>query len=660
MCGICGVYNFNNNESKIEKSLLISMRDTMIHRGPDDAGIYISDDKKLGLGHRRLSIIDLSKKGHQPMSNEDGTIWIVFNGEIYNYIELRPLFEEKGHNFFSSTDTEVVIHAYEEYGEKCLDLFEGMFAFAIWDCKKNLLLLVRDRIGIKPLYYYYDHKKIIFGSEIKAILAHPEMNKHIDEEALYHLLTFLTTPAPFTLFKGIKKLPPSHYLKFNNDGKCQKVQYWDAIVQNKDKQKSIKFYTKEIRRLLRESIKKRMRSDVPFGVFLSGGLDSSLNVALMDQLTDLPIETFTVGFKGLPNYDESDYTRQISRKFKTKHHEVTIDHSDLIKILPKIIHHQDEPIADPVCIPLYYVSKLLRKNKVIVVQVGEGSDELFCGYNNYMHYINTNKYWRFYRAMPKNIKKALYPFLYCALKCVGLFLQRKGYEKHLDYLLLSLERALKDRELFWGGAISFWESRKKNILSQSARERFKQFDSFKIVKEYFDIISKKKSKLDFLEKMIYLELKNRLPELLLMRVDKITMSTSNEARVPFLDHRLVELSMQIPSNFKIKGGEPKYILKKAAEGLIPKNIIYRKKQGFDAPIKEWFTNELNPILENIIMNSSIRKLDYFNYNYIRKMIEKHKNKKFDYSTELWMLLNLSLWYDYWIENTDIEKKFNLI
>jgi len=659
MCGICGIFYFKDSESEVKNSIITSMRDTMIHRGPDDADIYISGDKKVGLGHRRLSIIDLSKKGRQPMCNEDGTIWVVFNGEIYNYKELRLFLCKKGHKFISHTDTEVVIHSYEEFGEKCLDLFEGMFAFAIWDSKKNIMFLVRDRIGIKPLYYFFDQNKIIFASEIKAILAYPGIERLINEEALYHLLTFLTTPPPMTLFKGIKKLSPGCYMICKNNGKCNIVQYWDPIIKNEDKNRSQEFYIQKIRELLKESIYKRMRSDVPFGVFLSGGIDSSLNVALMSQLTDLPIETFNVAFKGFSNYDESNYARQIAKKFKTIHHEIIIDHEDLKKFLPKLIYHQDEPISDPVCVPLYYISDLLRKNNVIVVQVGEGSDEQFCGYNNYMNYIKTYKYWHIYNFLPRPVKKALYPLLRSLLQVASYYFSKRGYKKHIDYLIQSLYRAINDCELFWGGAISFWEPYKKKLLTQESRQKFRDYDSFHIIKENIDRIKKEKPEADFLERMIYLEFKIRLPELLLMRVDKITMSTSNEARVPFLDHRLVELSMQIPSYLKIKNGIPKYILKKAAEGLIPNNIIYRKKQGFDAPVKEWFMKELKDVMENILMNSTIRNKGYFDYKYIKKLIDQHEKKKFDFSSELWMLLNLSLWYDYWIEKVDIEKKYGL-
>jgi len=638
MCGICGVFNYANDGS-IEEDIIIKMRDTMVHRGPDDKGVFISSNGSVGLGHRRLSIIDLSASGRQPLSNEDGTVWVVYNGEIYNYQELMIELKEKGHEFKSRTDSEVLVHLYEEYGKSLVKKLRGMFAFAIWDSKKGQLFLARDRIGIKPLYYAMQNGCFIFASEIKAILEHPNIQKDVDEEAFYHYLTFVVTPAPLTLFKGIKKMAPGHLLEIDANGIVEEEWYWDEldfITDNSTKAQPEEFYTKRIMELLRESIKDRMISDVPFGVFLSGGIDSSTNVALMAELMNRPVDTFSVGFKGQEQYNEFVYAREISKKFGTNHHEIMIGHQDLVDYVPQLIYHQDEPIADPVCIPLYYVSKLARDNGTIVVQVGEGSDEIFSGYESYFKIYNFYKNrWRYYELLPSILRKCIYSIL-------APWFEKKKKFGALDYL----QRASLDRGVFWGGAIAFSEPQKETLLSETFKKRMANIDSFEVVNEYLGKLDAVGIGIDQLVKMIYLELKIRLPELLLMRVDKVSMSTSIEARVPFLDHRLVEFAMSIPTEMKIKG-EPKYILKKSVEGLIPDHIIYRKKQGFGAPIGEWFQGELEEYATDAILNSKIKERGFFNYDYIRQILDWHRGGKDDYSFYLWNLFNVSCWYDQW-------------
>ena len=389
MCGIVGIFKFREGGVEITEPLLQRMRDTMVHRGPDGAGMWRSPDGRVGLAHRRLSIIDLSEAGAQPMASADGALWIVYNGEVYNHAELRTELEAEGYRYRSRTDTETVLYAYDRWGLECVHRFQGMFAFGLWDVRKRRLWLVRDRIGIKPLYYTFAGSQVLFASEIKALLEHPQVSRDVDSTALYHYMTLYTTPAPLTMFKGIYKLPAGHAMVVEEGRDPRVYQYWDPIVPRERFERTFRgsgepsmetYCTKEIRRLLAESIEKRMMSDVPFGVFLSGGVDSSTNVALMARLMDRPVDTFTVAFKNNPQYNELEYARRIAREFKTNHHEVLIDESDLLEYLPDLIYHQDEPIADPVCVPLYYVSKLARDNGTIVVQVGEGSDEQFCGY----------------------------------------------------------------------------------------------------------------------------------------------------------------------------------------------------------------------------------------------------------------------------------------
>jgi asparagine synthase (glutamine-hydrolysing) len=656
MCGICGVFNYGNSAQTFDEALLIRMSDTITHRGPDDSGTFISPNKRAGFGFRRLSIVDLSPAGHQPMFSQDRSVAIVFNGEIYNHEVLRKEFERKGCRYRSRSDTESIINAYQEYGLDFVHKLLGMFAIAIWDEKSQRLVLARDRIGIKPLYYTFANGNFIFGSEIKAILQHPAVHREFNQEALDAYLTFLISPAPMTMFKNIYKLEPGHFMVIGKDGDIRKEQYWDPVPIGrqpsidldgtpishsklleggppKDEQSCID----SIQRLLKQSVKDRMMSDVPFGVFLSGGIDSSTNVALMAELMDRPVDTFSVGFRDLEKYNELGYARQIAKEFRTNHHEVSIDQRMAFDFLPKLIYHQDEPLADPVCIPLYFVSKLARDNGTIVIQVGEGSDEQFAGYPAYLRELRFYQWlWRPYQLMPRFARSAIFGI-------ASAVLQRKHKLLQLDYI----RKATEGDELFWGGVNIFTETHKSLLFDghrevQAARAR-------DLAARWHEAILERDPNADYLKRMIYLEFKNRLPELLLMRVDKVSMATSVEARVPFLDHRLVEYSMTIPKKFKVKGGEPKYILKKAVEGLIPHNIIYRKKQGFAAPVNEWLRSEWFNFMETKILNSGLMKRDLLRGDFVKTMIHNHRNRTRDEGMPLWALLNLALWYDYWIE-----------
>jgi len=659
MCGICGIYNVGNSQ-EVSRELLGKMTDILLHRGPDDRGWYRSRNKTVGLGNRRLAIVDLSPAGHQPMSNADGSVWITYNGEIYNHLQIRRSLEEKGYSYRSRTDTETILHAYEEYGINCVHKLLGMFAFAIWDEEQQSLFLARDRIGIKPLYYTFVKGSFIFSSEIKAILEHPAVERDVNEEGLYHYLTFLITPAPMTMFKGINKLEAGHYLIVDKNGNVTNEQYWDCVELTGEQptidangvpvsrqsaadtqQLTEDSCIQTLRALLKESIKDRMMSDVPFGVFLSGGMDSSTNVALMAELMDRPVDTFSVGFRDLEKYNELGYARQIAKLFKTNHHEIIIDYKDALDFIPKLIYHQDEPLADPVCIPLYFVSKLARDNGTIVIQVGEGSDEQFAGYNWMLRELRFyNSVWKYYTALPQFAKKGFY-------KVAAPLFEKQHWYLPLEYV----RKASFGDELFWGGAINFTETHKQHLLNGWFRD--KGLNSHLIAKKYHDMLLVKDPDVDYLKRMIYLEFKNRLPELLLMRVDKVSMATSVEARVPFLDHRIVEFSMRIPLQLKIKNGTTKYVLKKAVEGIIPNEIIYRKKQGFATPVNEWLRNQLANYAYDKLFNSEIRKRGYFNYDFIKRLYDNHKEGKRNEGQNLWNLMNLNLWYDYWIEGKSI-------
>jgi len=641
MCGICGIWEYGASEGRIDLSLVERMRDEMRHRGPDDEGASLFDGGRLGLGFRRLSIIDLSAAGNQPMRGCDGKqVWIVFNGEIYNHAQLRQGLEQRGHQYASRTDTETILHLYEERGLDFVNEIEGDFAIALWDAERGQLVLARDRVGVKPLYFHSQDGRFIFASEIKAILQHPAVTPEIDEESLYHYLTFLTTPAPRTLFRNIQKLPAGHMLVVKRDGATEITQYWDALPNRAPHDRTEAEHQEEILRLLRDSIRKRMMSDVPFGVFLSGGVDSSANVALMSELMSQPVRTYTVGFKDSEELNELQSARAVAERFSTDHHEVIIGQEDMQKFLPDLIFHQDEPLADPVCVPLYYVSRLARDTGTIVVQVGEGADEIFAGYDWFRKYVRINDlFWQQAEKLPLSLRHSL--------AAMAKPLMEASFSKRTA---IELTRRLGAGEpLFWGGAIVFDEEFKRRLLSSETSAEVEGLSSYEAVKGHLDHVARVRPDSDFAARMSYLELKLRLPELLLMRVDKMTMATSVEARVPFLDHHLVEYAMSLPVDLKIQGTSGKHILKRALEMVLPSDLLYRPKRGFGAPIREWFRGAGSEVLSGHIMNSSMRKRGLLNYEFIARLLGEHRRGARDWSFHLWALLNVSLWYDRWID-----------
>jgi asparagine synthase (glutamine-hydrolysing) len=634
MCGIVGVYSYDRPGSPLEPAALVRMRDSMAHRGPDDAGLYLSPDGRLGLGHRRLSILDLSALGHQPMASPDGRYWIVFNGEIYNFRELRPDLEARGHRFRSQSDTEVLLALYAEYGPAMLGKLRGMFALAIWDSRTERLWLARDRIGIKPLYYTARDGRFLFASEIKALLEFPGIPREVHLPGLYHFLSFLTTPAPDTLFEGIRKLPAGHTLTVERDGTLREEEWWDVFqgltpVATGDPGE----IAERVRHLLRESVRYRMVSDVPFGVFLSGGIDSSTNVALMAELMDRPVETFSIGFSGEERYNEFSWARQVAERFGTNHHEVRIGVQDLIDFLPGLIHHQDEPIADPVCVPVYFVSKLAKRHGVTVCQVGEGSDELFCGYPLWGWFLRVGAWDRAFRLLPRPARR-LFPR---GLELLG---RGDGYPHEC------LRRRAEGEVLFWSGAEAFFEPRKRELLAPWLLERLQGLSSHQVVEGYHRRYLERAPTRDLLTWMGYMDLKLRLPELLLMRVDKMTMATAVEARVPFLDHEFVQLAMSLPQEVKVREGELKHILKRAVTGIIPDEIIRRRKQGFGVPVAEWFLKELGPVVRSALQGFAAEQ-PYFRPEAVDRLLGQGN------ATLSWFLFNFVLWHRHWIEGRSL-------
>lgn len=642
MCGITGVWEYGASDGRVDLPLVEAMRDTMPHRGPDDTGSHIFDDGRGGLGFRRLSIIDLSSAGHQPMRGcESRNIWIVFNGEIYNHMDLRADLEKNGHIYASKTDSETIIHLYEELGPDFVNEIDGDFGIALWDEEREQLSLYRDRLGVKPLYYCIKDGRIIFGSEIKAILAHPAIERDIDENALSDYLTFLTTPAPQTLFKDVQKLPAGCRLIINRKGDVRIEQYWDALPPVDFPARTEAEHMEEILRLLRASIKKRMMADVPFGVFLSGGVDSSANVALMAELMDRPVDTYTVGFHDREHLNEIEQARRIAEIYQTNHHEVMIGDREFNDFLPKLVFHQDEPIADPVCVPLYYVSRLARDSGTTVVQVGEGADEIFSGYDKYVTNLRMyENFWRYAARLPASVRRV-------GGGSLRKLLQATGKKKFAVELVRRLEHG---EAMFWGGAVVYDESVKPSLLSPQLKARTNGHSSYATVQRYLDHIAAERPGSDYLSRMTYLELKLRLPELLLMRVDKITMATSVEARVPFLDHHLVQYAMGLPRGLKVQGKTGKHILKRSLESILPHDLLYSRKRGFGAPIREWFRTADGEAHGERLLSSALRKRDYFDYDFVARMLAEHQSGKYDWSFHLWALVNLSLWYEHWIDN----------
>lgn len=607
----------------------------MVHRGPDDHGAYLAPDHSVGLGFRRLSIIDLSG-GHQPMSNEDGSVWIVFNGEIYNHWALRKELEKKGHRYSTLSDTETIIHLYEEFGSECVHKLRGMFAFAIWDEGRRRLFVARDRIGIKPLYFSQKAGRFVFASEIKALLELPWMNRKVNYHALPGYLSFASVPAPETMFKGISKLAPGHRLLISKDGKVQEERYWSPIPHKMPRLRlNEKKWIASVRDAFEESIRLRMMSDVPFGVFLSGGLDSSLNVALMSRMMDRPVDTFSVSIKGDGDSDELDYARFAAAHFRANYHQVVIDENDFLRFLPQMAYFQDEPIADPVCVPLCYVSELARQNGTIVVQVGEGADELFGGYGHYLRYLNTYWMWKSVAKAPKIIRTGL-----------------MGVGRHLLNPTRSemMRRAVEGEPFFWGTVTAFKELEMAGMLGN----RHDKKAVLSIIKGFYRDYYEHGNGSGLLNEIAYVELRHRLPELLLMRVDKMTMAASVEARVPFLDHELVRLALSIPDNLKCHNGQTKYLLKAVARGLLPDEIIDRPKRGFCGSPSNMVTAGLIAAMRRLLENN--RDLnDLLDWSIFNHLALTYGTNAGSTGIQIWVLLNLALWYSVWIQEIDLEQ-----
>jgi asparagine synthase (glutamine-hydrolysing) len=631
MCGICGKFFFDKNKS-VSPDLVSRMAHVMDYRGPDDEGFYISGS--VGLGHRRLSIIDLNT-GKQPICNENRNIWIVFNGEIYNYLDLRSELTAKGHVFRTRTDTEVIVHAYEEYKEDCISKLRGMFAFAIWDERSETLFLARDRVGIKPLYYWIGNDSLVFASEIKSILQDRSIPREIDDRVIDRFLTYYYTPGSQTLIKGIRKLEPGNYLVLK-EGAWRTVQYWDLDFSSVAEDQTFENAKEALLDLLKDSVKLHMISDVPVGFLLSGGVDSTAMLSLSLGETDKDLSTFTIGFNGENFADERVYARLAAKKFGTKHYEMTIKAQDFVDFLPKYIWHMEEPVCEPPAIALYYITKL-AKDHVKVLISGEGGDEAFAGYQNYRNLV-----WL------ERIKKVTRPFngtlsaLFDRLDGNGLL---KRFKKYSPLLPVPLERYYYSRT---SNPFKCFNKEFKNLYSPEFGNRVDKRYSIQPTRK---LLENPKSR-DNLSRMLYVDTKTYLPDDLLIKADKMTMANSVELRVPLLDHKVLEFAAGLPSAYKLRGLTTKFILKSTFRNFIPKEIIKRKKTGFPVPYETWMRKDLRAFVEDTLLSHKAIERGYFNRRWIEKMLLMNLNGG-DYSKEVFSLLTLELW-----QREFIDKQFH--
>jgi len=633
MCGICGLV-LPPASGLPDEANLKAMAQTLIHRGPDDEGYFLKPG--VGLAARRLSIIDVAG-GHQPLSNETATVWVAQNGEIYNFLDIRADLEKRGHTFRTRSDTEVIAHSYEEWGLDCLSRFRGMFAFALWDEPKKRLILARDRLGVKPLYYtLLPDGSLIFGSEIKAILIYPQVPRELDLEALDFYLTLEYIPAPYSIFKGIKKLPAAHFLVYEA-GKLSLSPYWRLDTEElrvRAKELSPPQAMDQLYELLRESVRLRLISDVPLGAFLSGGIDSSSIVGLMRQLGAEPLRTFSIGFKEA-SYDELAYARKVADRFRTQHEEFILE-PQALELTEKLLYHLDEPLADFSIFPTYLVAKMAR-SRVTVALSGDGGDELFGGYEPYQ----AQKIARWPLVTPVGrLASPLLNFFPPAEK-------KKGFWNKLQRFSWGLTFPPNLRHFRW---MMFLGDQDKENLYGEAWQQESKITAPLWEREPFASLFKEMKGLDPISAELYLDLKTYLPDDIMVKVDRMSMATSLEAREPLLDHRLVEFVFSLPGTWKVHGLKTKWIFKKTMERLLPPENIYRPKEGFSIPIKLWLRQELRSLLLDKLNDQRLRKEGLFSAEVVNQLVHDHLSGRKNYSHQLWALLVFEMWREKYLPN----------
>jgi asparagine synthase (glutamine-hydrolysing) len=641
MCGICGWFAFTPDRP-LDPALATRMNNTLAHRGPDDAGVVTFDQAALAM--RRLSIIDLAT-GHQPIANEGETCWVVFNGEIYNYRDLRRQLETHGYYFHTRSDTEVVLHAYEEWGQDCVRHLRGMFAIAIYDRRAphangnetdnghaptggGRLFLARDRVGKKPLYYYHDDAHLLFASEIKALLVHPHVPRRVNHYAIPLYLTYGYVPAPLTMFEGIYELPPGHTLTVS-DGKIAIDPYWDVANLHTDAEAlSEQDYSHRLEELFEEAVRIRLMSDVPLGAFLSGGLDSTAIVACMTRLMDQPVKTFAIGFTDEPSFNELEYARLAARTYRTDHHEFMVQ-PNAVDLVRGLVWHYDQPFADSSAIPTYLVAKLTREH-VTVALTGDGGDELFAGYERFAAARLAETYSR----APQFLRTAL-------LRLLSTFPESTSYYSPVRRMRRFIEHAplpLAQRYLSWVGI--FHNGFLPELLRGSV-----DVDPVSHFTSYFHQVQGA----DLISQLLTVNAKTYLPGDLLVKADRMSMANSLEARSPFLDHELLEFAARIPSRLKLKGLTTKYIFKKAMKNLVPHEILHRKKHGFGVPVGRWFRTSLKDYVREVLLSPEALRRGYFREEAVRQLLDEHQAGKRDHSHRLWALLTFEVWHQVFLD-----------
>ncbi|SDD92458.1 asparagine synthase (glutamine-hydrolysing) [Pricia antarctica] len=614
MCGICGKFYFDPGRSVLQEDVH-KMAKLITHRGPDDSGYYIKGN--IGFGFRRLSIIDLYT-GHQPLSNEDGTVWIVLNGEIYNHLELREQLITKGHKFSTKTDTETIVHLFEEYGSKCVQHLRGMFAFAIWDEKNKKLFCARDRFGIKPFFYHNNEEGFVFGSEIKCVLSQTKSSSTLSIPMLDQYLTYGYSSEEGTIYQNIKKLRPGHTLEIEHDGKVKVNRYWD-IHYTPDYNKTEEEWCKLIDDKLSESVKVHLMSDVPLGAFLSGGVDSSAIVALMSKNSNAPVKTFSIGFKEA-EFNELKYAREVAKMYNTEHYEQIVE-PESVALLPDLVDIYDEPFSDASAIPTYFVSKFAREN-VTVVLSGDGGDELFAGYNRYQRMMNM----RNFNILPEGVSKNFWGGLH---KMIPNSVKGKGATYYLS----------KPKDSFPAFHSIWHQAEREKLFKKELWEDIKQSPAELSRIESFT----NSGSTDFLFNMQKMDMQRYMVDDVLTKVDRASMQNSLEVRVPILDHEFAELTATIPSELKLKGNIKKYIFKEAMKKHLPESIISHKKMGFSLPLKAWFKDDLKEYVNDRLIGTKGPLYDYLEPAYVNKIVNEHNNGMRDFNDKIWSLLFLDQW-----------------
>ncbi len=626
MCGINGIALSSRSRRTIDVAVLERMRDIITHRGPDDEGIFI--DGSVGLGHRRLSIVDVAA-GHQPMTNEDGTLHITYNGEIYNHADFRASLEAKGHVYHTHCDTETILHLYEEHGAGCVEHLRGMFAFAIWDQRKRELFIARDRLGVKPLYYFHaDDGSLYFASEIKSLLAARAITPEINYPALPDYLANHATSGEETLFRGCKRLLPGHTLLWR-DGQIQTKKYWDLqfTPNQSGARRSEADYIAEWTEMFRTSVRLRLMADVPLGMFLSGGIDSSAIAAVMSGMVDEPIKTFSVGFAER-EANELEYARLVATKFKTDHHEIIVSPEDFFAALPKLVWHEDEPLAHPASVPLYFVSRLASQH-VKVVLTGEGSDEMLAGYYRYRKTIyNLSFGARYHRLTNETLRRLI-------SRQIESLSSGSSVRRKLTRTFLCLSPDIES--LYFDNFGVFRFAMQRELLTPDARERIGPLDPYAGVRALL-----KQSDADsLLNQLLYADTKTYLHELL-MKQDQMSMAASIESRVPFLDHKLVELTARLPERLKLHGMTTKYILRRSMKGVLPEQILSRSKMGFPVPLGAWFRGQFRSIIDEYVLGERALARGVFDRTFVRQLAAEHQSG-LNHAERLWMLVNFEMW-----------------